>query len=269
VTAAPRHAGRGDLMVAPTRLVFEGTTRSASVDLMNTGAAPTLYRISLDRMRMLEDGRIVAVDEPLAGERFANGLVIHSPRQVLLQPGVAQTVRLLVRRPADLPAGEYRSHLTFRAVPTEASQGAALLDAQEPAGTSGAMSVSLLANLGISIPVIVRQGPGDARVSVTELTLEAPSTQGAPATLRLELAREGNVSVYGDLVALLHRGLEAPRTMGLARGVAVYAPNTSRSFQLALPAVPGDGLHGGEIVVEYRAGGRGALVLASRRVDLP
>ena len=37
----------GDLVVAPTRIVFEGRTRTAQISLLNRGSAAATYRISL------------------------------------------------------------------------------------------------------------------------------------------------------------------------------------------------------------------------------
>ena len=91
--------------------------RTAQVDLINNGSEPATYRISLVNQRMGEDGQFLPVDTPLAGELFANDMVQFSPRQVTLQPGTSQTVRVMVRKPAGLAAGEYRSHLHFEKMP--------------------------------------------------------------------------------------------------------------------------------------------------------
>ena len=115
---APTHAeGSGDLLVAPTRVVFEARRRSAEVTLVNIGTDTATYRISFVHQRMKPDGSLEAVDTPGPGEAFADDLVRFSPRQVTLEPRVAQTVRMQLRIPAGLTAGEYRSHLLFRAIP--------------------------------------------------------------------------------------------------------------------------------------------------------
>ena len=51
--------------------------------------------------------------EAAPGEHFADGMLSWSPRQITLQPGTAQVVRLMVRKPEGLAEGEYRSHLDF------------------------------------------------------------------------------------------------------------------------------------------------------------
>ncbi len=54
----------GEMMIAPTRVVFEGSTRSARVSLVNSSNETKTYRISFVRKRMTEDGGIVDVDKP-------------------------------------------------------------------------------------------------------------------------------------------------------------------------------------------------------------
>ncbi len=43
----------GGVMITPTRIVFEGRTRSAEVTVRNSGTASATYRISFKNMRML------------------------------------------------------------------------------------------------------------------------------------------------------------------------------------------------------------------------
>jgi hypothetical protein len=117
--AASAQGGPGDLLVAPTRVVLEGRQRTAEVTLVNTGSATATYRISFVNLRMNEQGGTTEIEASSArpGEQFAEPLVRYSPRQVTLEPQVAQTVRMQLRLPSDLPPGEYRSHLLFRAIP--------------------------------------------------------------------------------------------------------------------------------------------------------
>jgi hypothetical protein len=55
---APARGGAGDLLVAPTRVVLEGRTRTAEITLVNIGREPATYRISLYHLRMLESGEM-------------------------------------------------------------------------------------------------------------------------------------------------------------------------------------------------------------------
>src|SRR3954447_14346011 len=153
---ATRAFASGELMVHPTRIVFEGNTHTAQVDVINSGTVPMTYRISIIRRRMNDRGDFVPVGTPEPGEQFADEMIRYSPRQVVLQPGVAQAVRLQLRKPATIADGEYRSHLLFQALPPA--------DAPSSAGgaTGTGLDIRLTAVYSVSIPVIVRQGTTSA-----------------------------------------------------------------------------------------------------------
>src|SRR5689334_12319130 len=95
--AAP--AAHADLMLFPTRIVFEKNQRAAQLELINQGKTPETYRLSLVNRRMSETGEFAPADAPEPGERFADAMVRFSPRQVTIAPGSSQTVRMLLRKP--------------------------------------------------------------------------------------------------------------------------------------------------------------------------
>lgn len=114
---APFLPARAELMLHPTRIVFDKNARAAQIELINTGSKPASYRISLVNRRMTEAGQFEAAETAQDGERFADAMLRYSPRQITLQPGTAQTVRVMLRKPAELAEGEYRSHLQFDKLP--------------------------------------------------------------------------------------------------------------------------------------------------------
>ena len=105
-----------NLMITPTRIVFEERTRTAQVTLMNNGSDTGNYRISFINQNMTDDGRFVEVKEGEEG-MFSNSMVRYSPRQITLPAGQSQVVRLMLRKPRDLKDGEYRSHMLFQSLP--------------------------------------------------------------------------------------------------------------------------------------------------------
>lgn len=230
--AAPAVRTLGGLLVAPTRLVFEGRQRTGQLTLVNTGAETATYRISLIRLRMTETGGFRPVQEPDSAELFADTLVRFSPRRVELPPNVPQTVRLQLRLPADLPPGEYRSHLLFRAVPVSEPEDSAR---SEPATD---LQLTLRAVYGVSIPIIVRHGALVAGVSLSDPRVERVPDAEPPTRLTVTLNRSGDRSVYGDLRAALVREGQPDLVVGVARGLAVYTPNTRRTCVLPLRLPP-------------------------------
>ena len=222
-------AGPGDLLVAPTRVVFEGRNRNAELTLVNVGDRPATYRISFVELRMDEMGatRQFPAENAEPGERFSSGMIRFFPRQVTLEPRVAQTLRLQLRPPeGGLEDGEYRSHLLLRAIP----EG---VEPAEAASGQG-LSVQLKAIYGISIPVIVRHGALAATARLTDLQLAQPAKPGALPILSFRLERGGDASLHGNLKATFHPLAGKAVTLGEANGLAVYVPNLSRRGSLSL-----------------------------------
>lgn len=258
-----------DLMLYPTRIVFDKNQRAAKLELINNGQETATYRIRMVNRRMSEIGEFSAVDSPLPGEQFADELVRYSPRQVILAPGAGQTVRMSLRKPANLPAGEYRSHLQFDRLPE--AKGSTSIDSQRQSGRSGGgeIAIRLTALIGATIPVIVRHGETAAHVTLAGLELLKPST-GQAATLAVVLQRSGNRSVYGDLGATFTPQGGTEQEVGKAGGVAVYTPNPLRRAKLALQPPAGLVLARGLLRVTFRerpeAGGK---LLAEATIELP
>ena len=219
-------AGLGDLLVAPTRLVFEGRKRSAELNLSNIGPARATYRISLVRMEMDEAGGFQERPFDAQAPESLRALFRFSPREVTLESRESQTVRIQVRKPAELPAGEYRLHMVFRAVPaTPEGPGDA------PSASAKGLSIRLTPVYGIAIPLIIRHGATSARMAITEVSLDA-----ARRILHFRLNREGNQSAYGDVKAVLLPPSGREQLLSEAAGLAVYVPNTHRQVTLALAA---------------------------------
>ncbi|MFM6853681.1 MAG: molecular chaperone [Sphingopyxis sp.] len=236
--AAPAQAS-GDLLVAPTRIVLDGP-RGAEVVLNNIGTEPATYRVSLEIKRMREDGTLedVAPDAVSDGERAVQDMLFYSPRRVTLPPNQPQTIRIGVRPPAGLADGEYRAHMLFRAV----------RDAVPVAPTSGAaptgVSISLTPIYGVTIPIIVRQGVLQATAAIANPRLVS---EGQDHSLRFDLTRQGNRSVYGEVV-VGRPGAAEP--IMVARGVAIYPERDRRTVALPLTAEQAGALRG-PIIIRY------------------
>ena len=151
MTPTAAHAA-GDLLVAPTRIVFDGQ-RGTEVVLNNIGSETATYRISVELRRMTADGRLedVTAEEENEIEKAAKSMIRYAPRRVTLPPNQPQAIRLGIRAPEGLADGEYRAHLLFRAIPKARS-------VTQSAVTTGGFKISLTPIYGVTIPVIIRQG---------------------------------------------------------------------------------------------------------------
>ena len=105
-TALAQGVTGSGLSVAPTRLAIESGERGAELRLQNRSSTEATYRISVTQA------------EPGPGGHRADEMIRFSPRQVTVPGNGTQMVRVAVRRPADLPAGEYPARIRFEAVPT-------------------------------------------------------------------------------------------------------------------------------------------------------
>jgi P pilus assembly chaperone PapD len=214
----------GDLLVAPTRVVLDGA-RGTEVILNNVGALPATYRVSLELRRMTPKGELenVAPEAATDKEKAALAMISYAPRRVVLAPNQPQAIRIGVRPPADLPDGEYRVHMLFRAIPDVAPA------ATIPAPTAG-LSISLTPIYGITIPVIIRKGALKASAAISDAKM-ARDANGP--LLSFTLGRTGDRSTYGR-IRVTKAGVSKP--VFEASGVAVYAEINSRI--VALPVSP-------------------------------
>lgn len=242
-------AARADLMLNPTRIVFDKNQRAAQIDLINNGTETATYRINIVNRRMTELGDFQPADKAENGEQFADSMLVFSPRQVVLAPGAAQLVRVLVRKPADLAAGEYRSHLIFDRIAAPTVANSVNKDADLPAGEVG---IQLTALVGVSIPVIVRHGDTAATVKISDISLmAAPAGKDDGPALSFTLERSGNRSVYGDLVVSFTPAGGQEAVVAKASGVAVYSPNARRRAKLVLRPASGSSFGAGSFTVKY------------------
>lgn len=260
--AQPAQAqGAGDLVVSPTRVVLEGRTRSAQMGLVNKGSETATYRISVINMHMGEDGNMTEVAKPVGDQQFADDLFRYSPRQVTLEPGASQAIRLLLRKPKDLPDGEYRSHMMMRAVPDNTGQSV------ESTGNSA--SVRLIPVFGIAVPIIVRHGKVSYDMSLSDMAFVPGTAEQPLPKIRFKLNRTGNRSSYGDLTATLNADGKEVVLSQIFR-LAVYTPNPSRTVEMTLRVPDGVKLSGNTLKVSYKAiSDEGGNLLAEGSTVLP
>ncbi len=241
-----------NLMVTPKRVVFEGSMRTAQVTLVNQGDETGEFRISFLRQNMTESGQFVAVEDDEKG-MFSDQMLRYSPRQITLPPGQSQVVRLMLRKPRDLASGEYRSHMLFQTLPKSTKGSLERIIDSEQKG----ISVEITPLIGISIPVIVRHGKLEGNIQLQSAQLVSQYGNIPKPHILLEMQRSGNKSVYGDFRAVyIPKNGTEKLTIGVVNGVAVYTPNTLRSFAMPLNIPQSVSLKDGRIRIIFLESGK-------------
>jgi P pilus assembly chaperone PapD len=241
-----KSTAQGNLLITPRRVVFEGNKQSQELTLANTGADTARYTVSFVQYRMTEDGSFIQIDQPNEGQFFADKYLRFFPRSVTLPPNGSQVIRMQYRKMPEMQNVEYRSHVYFRAVPTEK-----LLGDEQASTDTTSIGIKLVPIFGISIPVIIRNGDLQAKVDLTSINLDLKSD--TVPNLALTFERSGDKSVYGDLSVSWVLAQAEPVEVGAVRGIAVYTPNSIRNFKMQLRKVPGVDYSKGKLMIRFQA----------------
>ena len=219
VLFAPAAVEAQTLSFRPQRIVIDGRTSTASLTLSNGGKSEASYRIELVDVIYNADGSVTQSQTTPAGHPSAKNLIRFSPSQVRLGPGQQQAVRILVRPPEGLAAGEYRVHAVLHQLPD-------VSNVKVSAAPKGQVTGVLGIEQAVAIPVIVRRGQTSATGTISAMKV----VDGKPLKLDLSLARDGNRSLYTNLLLKDKAGAVAAEV----KGVAVPVPNKTRRFFFAL-----------------------------------
>ena len=221
-------SAQGDLMIYPKRVVFDGTKKTQELSLSNIGKDTAKYSISFVQIRMKEDGNFDNITVPDSGQRFADKYIRIYPRKVTLAPKETQLIKVQCINTDQIPTGEYRSHIYFRAEQNTKPLG----EEEKKSNDTTGITIKLDPVYGITIPVIIRIGESTSQVSLSDVSLTMEND--TLPVLKMKFSRSGNMSVYGDVTVTYISPLEEETQVALAKGVAVYTPNTTRWFQLYL-----------------------------------
>ena len=185
---------QASLMITPTRVVMDEKHRSAEVTLLNNSNTTKVYRIHWVEMRQTENGGYEPVESPVAGDFIASTMIRHSPRKVTIEPKKYQRIKLSLRMPANLPDGEYRSHLKMKVTDT----GVTAEDI--PYGGEG-QQMRLIPKLSFAIPIIVRKGVVNTEAAIERVGLDDKDPE--KLKLNVDISHKGAFSSYGKLFAYM------------------------------------------------------------------
>lgn len=217
-------------MLDPLRIELFDNQRSARATIYNQSPTePTGYTISTQPRRMKEDGTLYKPTQLSKREVLAKSMFRFSPRSSEITPFGKQVIRIAVRKPPNLPYGEYFTYMSVQPVDaTEKKRKKTTESMDEQPETA---EIALKMRVGVSIPLIIRHGKILVKTTVQDVK-KATTPNGKPAYL-VKLNREGNcssyvgVSIYGMLNGKDTLIAEVPR-------VVTYIPLSTRLVTLPL-----------------------------------
>lgn len=234
-------------MIMPLRVTFENRDRTADIVLINpSNTAAVTYKLGWLNRAMTEDGNYKIIEGPLNPEFDPESAILFSPRQVTLPPGGKQKIRLSLRRPADLPDGEYRAHLNLQRVGSGSQRD------MKTRGAPEGVSVKMGMNFGIAIPVIVRQGgPYDTTATIGKPSFVPASADGKqPAKVKFDITRGGKYSANGKVTVFWTPPGDKERQISVRTGVKIY--HEISRLEVSMPLEKGlTQLTGGSLRIVY------------------
>ena len=227
------------IMIEPLRVEMKDGQRYAVVTILNQSKVdPVKYSISIVPLRMKKDGTLYEPEKKTKRELLTKSMIRFSPRSATIPPAGSQSVRIVVRKPPNIPAGEYMTYMQVS--PLQVPN----LEARKTSVPSGASSIAINMLVGMRIPVIIHEGNPDVQSHVQAARF-AKTVNGKPA-IDLTIDRSGKkssyvgISVYsvdsGEKTLIAHK----PR-------LVTYFPLKSRN--IVLP-VTGAVRKGSKILVE-------------------
>lgn len=221
-------AAGGRVDITPRRVILSTRERAGEFTLLNRGTENSTIRVSIINYKQDENGVYETLDGPLNPAFDPEEVLRLSPRQFTLPVEGRQKVRFSIRKPADLPAGEYRFHLVAKRL---AEFGPAA-----PTG-EGEKSITMVPNIGAAIPVIIRHGETSTSVAITDARYTPSNPQQKPE-LSFTLNRTGNASAIGTAKVLWIPQSGSGEEIGIMTNLNVFTEIDRRFVKVNLKRAP-------------------------------
>lgn len=212
--------------ITPRRIIIEPRERSGEMTLLNLGAEEGTFRVAIINYRQDEKGVYTILQGPLNPVFDPEQVIRLSPRQFTLPSQGRQKIRFSIRKPADLPDGEYRFHM----IATRMSD----FGPPAPVG-QGQKTVGVTANIGTAIPVIIRHGQTQVKATLTDIEYLAANTEGKPEA-KVIINRDGNISTIGTIKAYWTPSGGETQEIGIISNMNVFTDIAKRYVAIPLKA---------------------------------
>jgi fimbrial chaperone protein len=212
-----------NLLISPVKIEFTERDRMQEITLVNNGTETRSYRVEWEEKKALPQGGYqILTAEEVKTFPIASSMLRFSPRQVTLKPRERQTVKLMLRRQANLKNGSYRSNLKFVALPP----------IQKIDAPAEGMSIRIDPLMSYSLPVTVHQGPLNYQVQIasTDFVFNAKKQQG---DIKVVMNRSGSSAVRVNVIAYWTPAGEAERIIARTNDISLFPEVSSRTTNLA------------------------------------
>lgn len=230
-----------DLLITPTRIVFEERDRTQEVVLVNTANEVRTYALSWSELKQIETMSYAKMNETeLKDFASASDFIRFTPRRITLKPGENQRVKLMKRRNANSQDQDYRSHLKFTVIPNAVLQDNADDENTESSGTR--MKLNLFLNY--SIPIIVKNDNSRQSVSLENLVFFEKTESSNSPTLRFSMKKTTAGTTFGNITLFFKAsGSDDFVTVGYTNNVSIFHESTTVRADVvwseAVPVQPG------------------------------
>ncbi len=241
----PAEAKILNLMLNPVRLIFNGRDRAATLSVVNNNNQPAEYRVSILPLRKGKDGRWVTPQTITPQDEKIAKLIRFSPRRARIKGNAKQVIKFMLRKPADLPKGEYRAKVVLTPVVKQNTAGKQIVDAPFSPG----LDVQVISHF----PIIIQHNEELPSVVPLDISLVDYPNSPAGKAVKVHYQRKGAVSSFGN-VELLYRAAanDEWRQIGRTKGLAIYSPETQKDSTIILENISPEELQKGVLRLEYR-----------------
>ena len=232
-------AANASLLISPTRIMFEPKDRVKQVILVNSSNQTRSYRIGWEERTVTDTGSYTYFPKDAENPFAASPFVRYSPRQVRLEPGARQIVKLMVRRNGMPELPELRSHLRLTALPLQDETG------PDISGQGANLKLNVLTSY--SMPVSVRTGDADVIVGIEDIKVSNPT--GQKRLITISMNKTGKYSTTGRLEAFLE-STDGQRTrVGIINNINFFHEGKTREATIEWQADTPQ--TGDKLLVEY------------------
>ena len=243
------NAATTQLLLSPVRIIFTDNQRVIKAHVINLGTETVAYSISLLTMRRGEDGKLFKPVEENEDEKLANSLIRYSPRRATIEPRGRQVVKLMLRKPKDLPLGEYRTKLLLSPLPPKSINTENTN--QQASSQDNGIRFSLDYIVRTSFPIIIQNGVQGSATPI-DITINKDQSNTSDPTAKVTLSRKGKGSAFGHIYVFhIPENDKKEKNVGQVQGAAIYLPDSEKTFNISLHDITSQELSSGSIRVEF------------------